>query len=58
MFLIWKTNYFQLWFLYKSDLRISSPTGKQREITVVNRAWSTTCTYGYSPFKGGGVCKK
>ena len=24
MFIFWKTNYFQLWVLYKSDLRIST----------------------------------
>ena len=35
MFIILKTDYFQLWILYKSDTRISS-AGKQIEIKTLN----------------------
>ena len=36
MFKILKTDYFQLWVLYKSDLRIST-TGKQKyELSELN----------------------
>ena len=43
MFIILKTGYFQVWFLYKSDLRIST-AGKHNEISKTEHFYLTKTT--------------
>ena len=59
MFIILKTNYFQLWVLYKSDLRISILQGNNSELSEIYNLKSGKTTISSTlfirRFKGTGM---